>query len=416
MSASSSKDFKVPKGVEVRKSSIRIAFTYKGVRRKELITKMVNQKNINYAGRKRAAVCLAIEEGTFDYEKQFPKSPFLEKLKELDSSDSKSISTAVKNFLKDAEVRHAPSTYLGYKGKSTHILEHWPTEKFNQVSKQDLRDFQYKLLKNKFDPKTVNDVFTILRAIWEQAEEDGEISQNPLTSIKNLKIDSSKKEPPTPFEMPEMEKISALYPKYPEIVTMHQFTCWTGLSVSESIGLSWEDFDDDYKKLHVQRAFVENEYKVPKEVSRDRQIDLLPEAQEWIKKQVAKTKSLPSITVQVRQRDNITHRLETITPVFNNPNKPSERKWSFSSLKRAYTKLFKEAGVTHRGANQCRHTYASRLLSAFVPLEIVATTLGHSDTTMVKKRYGKWIKSEMPDTSKIISGYLEQAKENSKEE
>jgi integrase len=68
--------------------------------------------------------------------------------------------------------------------------------------------------------------------------------------------------------------------------------------------------------------------------------------------------------------------------------------------------------VLHRGANQCRHTFASQALSSYVPVEWVARQLGHTDTTMVRKHYGRWIPADTKSMAAIVSqmmGFREQA-------
>lgn len=44
-----------------------------------------------------------------------------------------------------------------------------------------------------------------------------------------------------------------------------------------------------------------------------------------------------------------------------------------------------------------RHTYASHLVQASVPLLFVATALGHGDTRMVEKHYGRLAPSHVAD-------------------
>jgi integrase len=57
-----------------------------------------------------------------------------------------------------------------------------------------------------------------------------------------------------------------------------------------------------------------------------------------------------------------------------------------------------EAGLRYRGVNQCRHTFASRLLTTGkYPEKWIADYLGHTSTAMLHKHYGKMIKQDRPD-------------------
>lgn len=68
--------------------------------------------------------------------------------------------------------------------------------------------------------------------------------------------------------------------------------------------------------------------------------------------------------------------------------------------------LIKETGLRHRGPNQCRHTFASQMLSSgAVTVDWVANQLGHTSTQMIWRHYGKWI----PEDEANIIGLLEDA-------
>nr|WP_229505038.1 tyrosine-type recombinase/integrase [Massilia mucilaginosa] len=82
--------------------------------------------------------------------------------------------------------------------------------------------------------------------------------------------------------------------------------------------------------------------------------------------------------------------------VFHNPtygaqwegDKPIHRRWR---------RILKQAGVRYRNPYQTRHTFASSLLMlGELPL-YVASQMGHTDTTMITRTYGKWIRSRLDD-------------------
>ena len=80
--------------------------------------------------------------------------------------------------------------------------------------------------------------------------------------------------------------------------------------------------------------------------------------------------------------------------------------WNGKTLSNWFTAHLKKAEVRHRGANQCRHTFASQMLSSYVPVEWVARQLGHADTTMVRKHYGRWIPKDTKSMAGIVSKML----------
>ena len=67
-------------------------------------------------------------------------------------------------------------------------------------------------------------------------------------------------------------------------------------------------------------------------------------------------------------------------------------------IHKLWTAHLREAGLRHRGINQCRHTFASRLLTTGkYPEKWIANYLGHTTTAMLHKHYGKFIEADTPD-------------------
>lgn len=60
---------------------------------------------------------------------------------------------------------------------------------------------------------------------------------------------------------------------------------------------------------------------------------------------------------------------------------------------RSLKKLFRLAGVPDGHAHRFRHTFATNLLLAGVPLDRVATLLGHTNSKITEKHYAPWIRA-----------------------
>lgn len=179
------------------------------------------------------------------------------------------------------------------------------------------------------------------------------------------------------------------------------FNCWAGLSLSEVIALAVEDVDLAAGGVHVRRARVGAEYRAPKERSRIRFVELITPAMELLRQILTDAEGYQASTIEVIQRDNVTRKKESITLLFR--NSISGIPWSGQNVSEWFTAHLKRCGVPHRGANQCRHTFASQAISSYVPLEWVARQLGHADTTMVKKHYGRWIPANTKSMAKLVS-------------
>lgn len=394
---------RLPKGVEINGNQLRISFYLNGQRYKEPINGIasISKSSIAYADNKRRTILAEIKEGRFDYVAHFPDSPRAKAISGSGGLDMKrTVDLGVERWLEVQKVKRASSTYDNYASKAKHVTTWAGPRRIVDISKSDLELFQAKLLASGLAPKTVNDVFTIVRGVWADAFQDGILRTNPLDRIINIAHDNDD-EFATPFNREEIEKIAIGDPDRMADVRMILFNCWAGLSLSEIIALAVEDVDLVAGGVHVRRARVKAEYKVPKERSRIRFVELITPALELLQQILADAEAHPSTTIEVIQRDNVTRKKERITLLFR--NSISGVAWSGQNVSEWFTDHLKRSKVAHRGPNQCRHTFASQAISSYVPLEWVARQLGHADTTMVKKHYGRWIPANTKSMAKIVS-------------
>ena len=53
--------------------------------------------------------------------------------------------------------------------------------------------------------------------------------------------------------------------------------------------------------------------------------------------------------------------------------------------------------MRYRGPVQCRHTYASQLLTTgVVSIDWIAEQMGHTNGNMIRQNYGTWINEDGP--------------------
>ena len=63
----------------------------------------------------------------------------------------------------------------------------------------------------------------------------------------------------------------------------------------------------------------------------------------------------------------------------------------------AWAPALKIAKIRYRRPYQTRHTYASMMLTAGESPIWLAAQMGHSDTTMIFRNYGRWIPDAVPE-------------------
>lgn len=397
---------KMPTGVELNGKQLRIWFMLHGQRCREPLSGIakINKASIAYADNKRRTIITEIKEGRFDYAAHFPDSERAANYSSAGGSNLKrTVKEGIDRWLEVQRALKASSTVVNYVSKAVHVDKKFGKARIVDISKSDIELFQSQLLKQGLAPKTVNDIFTVVRGVWADAFGDGILKANPLDRISNVGSDVDL-EHADPFSRDEIELIGkADQTRLPDS-RMIMFNCWAGLSLSEIIALAVEDVDLDAGIVHVRRAFVVGEFKVPKERSRVRSVELIDPALELMQEIVAAAKEAPIVEIKVIQRDNITSKNQKIRFLFRNST--SGLLWSGKTLSNWFTAHLKKAEVRHRGANQCRHTFASQMLSSYVPVEWVARQLGHADTTMVRKHYGRWIPKDTKSMAGIVSKML----------
>lgn len=394
---------KLPPGLEINGKQLRISFMYRGQRCREPITGIakINKASVAYADNKRRIVLAEIKEGRFDYAAHFPESPRAAGFSGIGGpSLNRTVKQGLERWLEVQRARKATSTVINYVSKSRHVEAHLGKQRISDIGKSDLELLQAHLLKSGLSPKTVNDIFTVVRGVWADAFSDGIIKANPLDRIKNIDTDTEI-EHADPFTREEIDLISKGDPDRWQNVRMIMFNCWAGLSLSEIVALAIEDVDLDACTVKVRRALVVGEYKVPKERARTRVVELITPAVELLREVLADAHNAEPQLIQVTQRDNITKKHETVRFLFR--NSMSNQPWNGKTVSKWFTAHLKKCGVRHRGANQCRHTFASQALSSYVPAEWVARQLGHTDTSMVRKHYGRWIPSDTKSMAGIVS-------------
>ena len=376
----SSNSAKTPTGVELRhwksgKVTLRISFYYRGTQCRETLKLDPTSNNMKYASRLRAEIMNAIERETFSYVDYFPQSKLARKFGHVRTDLT--IGEMLKEFLEQAESTLEHSTYIGYKK----ICEARLLPYFGSIAIQDLKPaFIREWIKDlNVTSKTVSNLLIPLRAIIDQALNDEHIKSNPLDKIvisKLLNKQTSKSDfKVDPFDRNEVNTILEAA-HHPQIKNLFQFAFFTGLRTSELIALEWSDIDLINDVIHVTRAVVKKQVKGTKTSAGTRAVMLLPPA-------------IAALSAQKQFTFNIGKR------VFHNPRTNQPWETDHQIRRTAWIHTIKKAGVRYRNPYQTRHTYASMMLSGGENIMWVASQMGHVDTEMVMRTYGKWI----PDNS-----------------
>lgn len=368
-------------GVELRKGTrsetIRIDFIYRGVRCREPLKLAHTKNNIAYAVRRRGEVLNAIERGTFRYSEFFPDSPRV-KLFEPNAEKAKQDRTAtvgelINEYLNIAKRNLALSTYNCYLDVAKlHLLPKWGCARVVDVTARDLRQW---IMSFTVKRKTIQLILTPLRNAFELAVVDEVIENSPFDSIKLGKLlareQMGSEFEADPFDIDEIEAIINASDREQER-NMIQFAFASGMRSSEYIGLAWGAVSFVKQTVAVRGAFVDGEMKYQaKTIKGLRDVDM-------------RNAALQALIAQQR------HTKMGGDLVFLHPISGLQWKGD-KQIRERWKRLLLIAGVRYRNPYQTRHTFASSLLMLGANPLYVAAQLGHADTTMVTRTYGKWI-------------------------
>lgn len=220
---------------------------------------------------------------------------------------------------------------------------------------------------SKLSGKSINETRNVLSQIFKRAYFDGVIDSNPVERIERYKQQPNE---PKPFNKSEIQKIlKALASPYKQYF---QFAFYTGLRTGELLGLRWEDVDIDNRLAHIRVNITSGKEKTPKTAGSIRTVELHDLAVEAL--------------ISVKNSMYFDSKR-----VFIDPKTTKEYKYADGLRKYVWKPTLEKLKITYRYPYQCRHTYASMMLSEGRNPMWVARQMGHSDWGMIRKVYGRWI-------------------------
>ena len=348
---------------------------YLGVECRETLRLAHTKANIKYAERLRGEVLNAIEKGTFSYAEHFPQSTQLKKFGIKAARGKVTVGDLLDDQFAAYKRTLAPSTYTNYhRNAKLHLYATWGDTNLADLTPAALRLWIAGLT---IKARSIRQVLTPLRGALDIAVNDDLIDGNPLDRVKLRKVisrDAYKINFVTdPFSPAEIRAILAACSGQERNVW--QFAFATGMRPSEYIALCWESVDMTKFLVHVQRARVMGTTSDDmKTTASRRSIDMRQGAYDALLDQ--------------RQYSALANGAVFLNPATGKPWNNSE------TLHKRWVAILKSAGVRRRNPYQTRHTFASTLLSTGHNQMYVAKQMGHTDTTMITRTYGRWIEQE----------------------
>lgn len=354
-------------GIYANQNSFVIDLNIQGIRVRESIPVKPTAERLKLASDKRVAVIFASKMGVLDYAKHFPESRHIAKFSK-NKAEHISIEQASDLWFKRNSKNWAKSTYRGYWSKvKTHVLPN-----FGDLAASDFKPSMYKdwAAQCELNPKTINEVRSILNCIFNELVYDEILENNPINKCKPSKRTAPE---PRPFSTIERQKIIEALPDN-SAKDFYIFCFWTGLRTSEALGLRWQDVDIEKKRLYIRQTIVNGKLSGTKTKGSARTHDLHEFA----------------LPVLLKLRDEQSG-VSDDCRIFLDPRTNLPWKYDGVPRERFWVPALIKAGVEYRCPYTCRHTYASHLLTDGCDPTWLAKQMGHTDWGMIRSTYARWM-------------------------
>lgn len=361
--------------------SIEITFMYRGKRCRERLKLKPSSTNLKRAERHRAAILVAIENGTFDYAHTFPNSKRAEQFAKR-SGDVMRVGEYLTEWLGQKEKTLKASTLNDYvKTVNNHLIPAFGDITLTNLKRGDIRAWCADM---DCSNKRIANLLSPLRTALQDAFYDDLIESNPIYGWKYTKQEGPKDKAAhvDPFNLEEQRAIlGALEGQAQNLI---RFAFWTGMRTSELVALEWRDIDWTKQEVRVTRALTQasSEDETTKTASGTRSIKLLPDA-----------------LIALDQQKQFTWELEG--RVFHNPRTCEPWIGDQAIRRTLWMHALKRAGVRYRNPYQTRHTYASMMLTAGEPLAWLSSQMGHSNVLTTARIYARFIQSSQPEAGSL---------------
>jgi len=254
-----------------------------------------------------------------------------------------------------------------------HLLPFFGNFRLDQICVQSIEQYKAQKLREGLSAKRINNTLTVLRRSLVIASEWRQLEVVP--AFRWLKA-------PKPvfdfFIKEESERLLKVTP--PEHYAMICTALMAGLRRGELLGLRWEDVDLVSRKLHVRR-------------SQWRGVDYTPKS--------GRSRVVPmceTLVLALRQ-----HRHLRGPYVFCNDNGSA---LTADQIKRIVPTACRRAGLRQVKWHVLRHSFASQLAMAAVPLKAIQELLGHATIEMTM-RYAHLAPSTLEKAVAVFDGSTE---------
>jgi integrase len=241
---------------------------------------------------------------------------------------------------------------------------------------------------------------SVLGQVLDTAERRQLVARN-VARIAELTPSAKRTQPRTALTAEEARRLHEQL-EYERLGPMFLLSMTTAIRPGEAAGVLWDDLDlDEDPVLHVRHAVrVEDKKAVL--------TDELKTAESY------RSIELPAITVAALRQHKAAQATEALAAaVWNNDGglaftSRSGTPLSPPNVRRELREICERANVPALTPNELRHTGASLMSDAGVPLERIADTMGHTSTRMLEATYRHRIRPSIDAAASVMDGLFDE--------
>ena len=313
----------------------------------------------------------------------------------LTLTDRQRLETFLRKWLDEVQApRVRPRTLEAYEWAVAHIDSEIGDVRLHVLGPQHVHQLLDAKRRAGLSDRSVEQIWQVLKRALKTAVKWGIVRVNVADSV----------DPPRPchrqvevFTAEEVQSILGVADHH-RLGAGFSLAVLVGLRRGELLGLRWDDLDLDGPaptlrvRQQLQRVGGQLTSSAPKS-ERSRRTIVLPRVGVILLKSHRARQAQERLANGDRWNDDgLVFTTTTGSPI---DPRNAARQWH---------KLLDDAGVARRPLHHARHTAASVLLSAGVPLKIVSETLGHSTVTLTADRYGHLLPADSDRVAEALDG------------
>ncbi|MBZ0214806.1 MAG: site-specific integrase [Nitrospirae bacterium] len=290
----------------------------------------------------------------------------------------------------------APKTYRSYR----QLYEHHLKDSLGRLDLKKLTHMHVQRLINEKDkagyaPNTVDRIRATLRSALAIAWKQGLVAENVAQRVS---VPKKVKKDPT-FLQPEEAKRLIEAAGQTRFGNLIELALHTGMRIGEVTGLRWSDvdFDNAILRVRVQLQRVESKLVLRelKSASSRRSLPLTARALDALKREKAEQLLMRSVL-----GERFANPMDLV--FLNAEGRPMDQKHVHKHLKSALS----GAGLPDVSFHSLRHTAASLMVAAGVPLQVVKDQLGHSSILLTSGTYAHMVPAAQREGAERLSRLL----------